>query len=71
MYIVWGHKLQGRDVSRYFIEMVTFEIKKLFLSAAHFAVVGASKDQSKYGTKVSEGVGIFPQNSLIAGGIRF
>lgn len=28
------------------------EIQKLFLSSARYAVVGASKDQSKYGTKV-------------------
>jgi len=27
-------------------------IQKTFLSAPHFAVVGASKDKSKYGTKV-------------------
>lgn len=26
--------------------------QKTFLSQPHFAVVGASKDQSKYGTKV-------------------
>ncbi|KAF5351918.1 hypothetical protein D9756_007648 [Leucocoprinus leucothites] len=29
------------------------EIKKKFLSSPNFAVVGASKDQSKFGTKVS------------------
>ncbi|KAH9961541.1 NAD-P-binding protein [Russula dissimulans] len=28
------------------------EIQKLFLSSPRYAVVGASKDQSKYGTKV-------------------
>ena len=28
------------------------EIKKVFLSSPRFAVVGASKDQTKYGTKV-------------------
>ena len=28
------------------------EIQKLFLSLSRYAVVGASKDQSKYGTKV-------------------
>jgi len=28
------------------------EVKKLFLSSPKFAVVGASKDQSKFGTKV-------------------
>ncbi len=28
------------------------ETKKKFLSSATFAVVGASKDQTKYGTKV-------------------
>ncbi|TDL24286.1 NAD-P-binding protein, partial [Rickenella mellea] len=28
------------------------EIQKLFLSAPRYAVVGASKDQTKYGTKV-------------------
>ncbi|KAI0301041.1 NAD-P-binding protein [Multifurca ochricompacta] len=28
------------------------EIQKYFLSSPHFAVVGASKDQSKYGTKI-------------------
>lgn len=28
------------------------EIQKYFLSSPRFAVVGASKDQSKYGTKV-------------------
>jgi len=28
------------------------EIQKLFLSSSRYAVVGASKDQSKYGTKV-------------------
>ncbi|KAI0694992.1 NAD-P-binding protein [Cerioporus squamosus] len=28
------------------------DIQKKFLSAPHYAVVGASKDQSKYGTKV-------------------
>ncbi|KAF8895736.1 NAD-P-binding protein [Gymnopilus junonius] len=27
-------------------------IQKTFLSAAHFAVIGASKDKNKYGTKV-------------------
>lgn len=31
----------------------TRETKKLFLSAPKYAVVGASKDQSKFGTKVS------------------
>ncbi|KAJ3491266.1 hypothetical protein NLI96_g862 [Meripilus lineatus] len=30
----------------------TAEVKKLFLSSSKFAVVGASKDQTKYGTKV-------------------
>ena len=30
----------------------TAEIQRLFLSAGKYAVVGASKDQSKYGTKV-------------------
>ncbi|TCD64840.1 hypothetical protein EIP91_003588 [Steccherinum ochraceum] len=30
----------------------TAEVKRLFLSSPHFAVVGASKDQSKFGTKV-------------------
>ena len=30
----------------------TAEIQKLFLSSPRYAVVGASKDQSKYGTKV-------------------
>jgi hypothetical protein len=28
------------------------EIQKLFLSSPRYAVVGASKDQSKFGTKV-------------------
>ena len=28
------------------------EIQKLFLSSSRYAVAGASKDQSKYGTKV-------------------
>ena len=28
------------------------EIQNLFLSSSRYAVVGASKDQSKYGTKV-------------------
>ncbi|KAI0246455.1 hypothetical protein BJV78DRAFT_1135124 [Lactifluus subvellereus] len=28
------------------------EIQKLFLSSPRYAVVGASRDQSKYGTKV-------------------
>jgi len=32
----------------------TAEIQRLFLSAANYAVVGASKDQTKYGTKVRE-----------------
>lgn len=31
----------------------TLEKQKLFLSSPQFAVVGASTDQSKYGTKVS------------------
>ncbi|KAI0065998.1 NAD-P-binding protein [Artomyces pyxidatus] len=31
---------------------VTNEIQKLFLSSPRFAVVGASKDQTKFGTKV-------------------
>lgn len=30
----------------------TAEIQRLFLSSPRYAVVGASKDQSKYGTKV-------------------
>ncbi|KAF8637299.1 hypothetical protein AX16_010829 [Volvariella volvacea WC 439] len=30
----------------------TRTIQKAFLSSPHFAVIGASKDQSKYGTKV-------------------
>ncbi len=29
------------------------EQKKAFLSQPHFAVVGASKDETKFGTKVS------------------
>ncbi|KAJ7091983.1 NAD-P-binding protein [Mycena belliarum] len=28
------------------------EIQKLFLSSPHYAVVGASKDQTKFGTKI-------------------
>lgn len=32
--------------------MASVEIKKLFLSSTRFAVVGASKDQTKFGTKV-------------------
>ncbi|ETW81105.1 hypothetical protein HETIRDRAFT_440624 [Heterobasidion irregulare TC 32-1] len=32
--------------------VLTSEIQKLFLSSPKFAVVGASKDTSKYGTKV-------------------
>lgn len=30
----------------------TLELKKAFLSQPHFAVVGASKDATKFGTKV-------------------
>ncbi len=32
------------------------EIQKVFLSSPKFAVVGASKDQTKYGTKVGESI---------------
>lgn len=33
--------------------MAFYTIQKRFLGASQFAVVGASKDQNKYGTKVS------------------
>ncbi|KAL9711518.1 hypothetical protein Ac2012v2_004588 [Leucoagaricus gongylophorus] len=32
--------------------MATMQIKKEFLSSPNFAIVGASKDQSKFGTKI-------------------
>ena len=40
--------------------VITQEIKKKFLSSPNFAVVGASKDQSKFGTKVSASLVVLP-----------
>jgi hypothetical protein len=41
-----------RHISHYSMTPTVASIQKVFLSSPRYAVVGASKDQSKYGTKV-------------------
>jgi hypothetical protein len=44
--------LQTRSISLPGPMSNTPELKRAFLSQSHFAVVGASKDQTKFGTKL-------------------
>jgi len=44
------HALSTLNV--YEVVMTLAEIKRAFMSSPHFAVLGASKNQSKFGTKV-------------------
>lgn len=44
---------QSKSFGIYRSSMNISSTKKLFLAAPRFAVVGASKDEGKYGTKVS------------------
>ena len=47
-----GNRVYGHFSSRIFFHTMAAELQQTFLQIPHFAVVGASKDQNKWGTKI-------------------